>query len=179
MAYCHHSQSSLFLTGRERVERKETLILRGGIAPSPSGPLAPQPGTLPYKMYGDPPVAGEKSTASSGTSGGTDPRGRCLGRPVEYGGRACTLSACGTPNPAGPAGHGGAPIQNTCGPPPPRRGCLGSGSSRPTASVPGLHTKPAAPSTSRGGLCRRGCSTKPHFSSPGDCPHIFCMGGPG
>ena len=81
----------------------ETLILRGGIAPSPSGPLARPPGTLPYKMYGDPPGAGEKSTALSGTSGGTDPRERCPGRPVEYGGRACTLSAGRTPNPNSPA----------------------------------------------------------------------------
>ena len=59
---------------------------------------------LPYKIYGDPPGAGERSTASSGTPGGTDPRGRCPGRHVEYGGRACTLSAERTPNPASP-GH--------------------------------------------------------------------------
>ena len=59
---------------------------------------------LPYKIYGDPPGAGERSTASSGTPGGTDPRGRCPGRHVEYGGRACTLSAERIPNPASP-GH--------------------------------------------------------------------------
>ena len=68
------------------------------------------------------------------------------------------------------------PIRNTCGPPH-GRGWLGSGSSRPTACTPGLHTQHAAPGTSRGGLCRRGCPTKPYFSRrPRGGPHIFYMG---
>ena len=55
-------------------------------------------------------------------------------------------------------------------------GWLGSGSSRPTACTPGLHTQHAAPGTSRGGLCRRGCPTKPYFSRrPRGGPHIFYM----
>ena len=67
------------------------------------------------------------------------------------------------------------PIRNTCGPPH-GRGWLGSGSSRPTACTPGLHTQHAAPATSRGGLCRRGCPTKPYFSRrPRGGPHIFYM----
>ena len=69
----------------------------------------------------------------------------------------------------------GPPIRNTCGPPH-GRGWLGSGSSRPTACTPGLHTQHAAPGTSRGGLCRRGCPTKPYFSRrPRGGPHIFYM----
>ena len=71
---------------------------------SGGGPNCGRSFGLPYKIYGDPPGAGERSTASSGTPGGTDPRGRCPGRHVEYGGRACTLSAERTPNPASP-GH--------------------------------------------------------------------------
>ena len=67
------------------------------------------------------------------------------------------------------------PIRNTCGPPH-GRGWLGSGSSRPTACTPGLHTQHAAPGISRGGLCRRGCPTKPYFSRrPRGGPHIFYM----
>ena len=70
----------------------------------------------------------------------------------------------------------GPPIRNTCGPPH-GRGWLGSGSSRPTACTPGLHTQHAAPGTSRGGLCRRGCPTKPYFSRrPRGGSHIFYMG---
>ena len=47
---------------------------------------------------------------------------------------------------------------------------------RPTACTPGLHTQHAAPGTSRGGLCRRGCPTKPYFSRrPRGGPHIFYM----
>ena len=69
----------------------------------------------------------------------------------------------------------GPPIRNTCGPPH-GRGWLGSGSSRTTACTPGLHTQHAAPGTSRGGLCRRGCPTKPYFSRrPRGGPHIFYM----
>ena len=49
------------------------------------------------------PPARERSR-SLPTPGGTDPRGRCPGRHVEYGGRACTPSAGRTPNPASP-GH--------------------------------------------------------------------------
>ena len=120
----------------------------------------------------------ERSTASSDTLGGTHPHRRCPGRHVEYGGRACTLSAGRTPNPNSPAvvevvhmyfvwGHRHVPP-----------GRLGSGSRRPIACTPGLHTQQAAPSTSRGGLCRRRCPTKPYFfRRPRGGPHTFCMGG--